>query len=109
MAGFAASVVLCDIQMPGEHDGVWLTNEPRRRYPSTAVILVTSNESVPPATSLRDGVVAYIVKPFVWKRALGAIKRAALWHEHATTVGPRAEAGPVVDAWLEELERDSGT
>jgi CheY-like chemotaxis protein len=31
------SVAVCDVRMPG-HDGLWLANEIRGRYPETAVI-----------------------------------------------------------------------
>jgi two-component system nitrogen regulation response regulator NtrX len=104
LAAEPAAVALCDVQMPGEHDGVWLTNEIRRRYFSTAVVLVTGVDSVPPTTSMQAGVIAYLVKPFTSAGVIDAAKRAVAWHEETEFAGPRADTLSALDAWFAEMD-----
>ena len=54
-----------------------------------AVVLATGVSTVPPAISLRTGVVAYLLKPFGRTEVLAAIDQALAWHEQAV-----AGAGP---------------
>src|SRR6266850_1120567 len=56
------AVVLCDVHMPGAN-GLWLTDQIRTVSPTTAMILATGDDRVPPVETLRSGVVAYFVKP----------------------------------------------
>jgi len=56
-------VALVDVRMPG-HDGIWLIDQVRRRFPETAVVLATGLLEMDPMVTLRRGVVGYIVKPF---------------------------------------------
>ncbi|MBI4476779.1 MAG: response regulator [Acidobacteria bacterium] len=75
-----AAIALCDIRMPG-HDGLWLTEQIRRRYPDTAVIMTTGVQDLDAAvTSLRNGVVDYLVKPFGRERLRDALDRGIHWH-----------------------------
>lgn len=100
-----ADVVLCDVQMPGDRDGLWLTAEVRRRYPSMAVVLATGVSTVPPVISLQSGVPAYLLKPFERMRLLEALATAVIWHENVKAAGPRPDhAGARLTAWLESLE-----
>ncbi len=58
------AVALCDIRMPGR-DGLWLAEQIRHDAPETAVIMATGVQDVGPAvTSLRQGVIDYLTKPF---------------------------------------------
>jgi DNA-binding NtrC family response regulator len=99
-----ADVVFCDVQMPGDRDGLWLAGEVRRRYPSSAVVLATGVTTVPPETSLRAGVLAYLVKPFERTRLLEALDAAVKWNAKTTAVGPQPEdTGDRLTAWLESL------
>jgi CheY-like chemotaxis protein len=50
-------VVLVDIQMPGNRDGLWLVGRLRQRFPKTAIVLATGTDTIPPAVSMQDGVV----------------------------------------------------
>ena len=60
----APAVALCDIRMPGR-DGLWLAEQIRNDAPQTAVIMATGVQDVGSAvTSLRQGVVDYLTKPF---------------------------------------------
>lgn len=105
LARTPADVVFCDVQMPGDHDGLWLAGELRRRYPASAVVLATGVTTVPPETSLRAGVLAYLVKPFERTRLIEALETAVKWHEDAKAAGPRPEdTGDRLTAWLESLE-----
>lgn len=75
-----AAIALCDIRMPG-HDGLWLVEQLRRRHPDTAVIMTTGVQDLDAAvTSLRSGVVDYLVKPFGRERLRDALERGITWH-----------------------------
>ncbi len=77
------AVALCDIRMPG-HDGIWLAERIRQQYPETAVIMATGVHDVGPAVStLRQGVVDYLTKPFGRDRLREAVTRGLEWHESA--------------------------
>jgi response regulator RpfG family c-di-GMP phosphodiesterase len=79
----APAVALCDIRMPG-HDGVWLAERIRQRYPETAVIMATGVQDVRPAVqTLRQGVVDYLTKPFGRDRLEEAVTRGLEWHRSA--------------------------
>jgi CheY-like chemotaxis protein len=72
------TVVLCDVHMPGSN-GLWLADRIRERYPTTAIVLATADQEVPPIESLRPGVVAYLVKPFRAERVIAAVADGARW------------------------------
>ncbi len=108
LAAVAASVpdvVLCDVQMPG-HDGLWLVEQLRQRFPAVAIVLATANDSVPPVVSLQEGVVEYLVKPFERDRVLAAVRRAVEWRQSAP-VQPLdgAAAGDPLAEWLNKAKR----
>lgn len=100
-----ADVALCDVQMPGDRDGLWLTTELRRRYPSMAVVLVTGVSTVPTVISLQSGVAAYLLKPFERMRLLEALASAVTWHENAKAAGPPPDdTAARLTGWLESIE-----
>ncbi|SRR6266545_698829 len=77
------AVALCDIRMPG-HDGLWLAERIRQRYPETAVIMATGVRDVGPAVqTLRQGVIDYLTKPFGRDRLQEAVTRGLEWHRSA--------------------------
>jgi response regulator RpfG family c-di-GMP phosphodiesterase len=77
------AVALCDIRMPG-HDGLWLAERIRTRFPETAVIMATGVQDVGSAVeSLRHGVVDYLTKPFGRERLQEAVTRGLEWHRAA--------------------------
>ena len=102
MAENPASVVFCDVQMPG-HDGLWLTRQLRTQYPTTAVVLATGVTSVPPSVSMQSGVLAYLVKPFRRATLLEALEQALKWHEQASA-GQQPPDPKGLDHWLNALE-----
>src|SRR5262249_39877348 len=78
------AVALCDIRMPG-HDGLWLARHIRRDAPETAVIMATGMQDVSSAvTSLRQGVIDYLTKPFGRDRLRESVLRGIEWHRAAT-------------------------
>lgn len=77
------AVALCDIRMPGQ-DGLWLANRIRRDSPETAVIMATGVQDVGSAvTSLRQGVIDYLTKPFGRDRLRESVSRGLEWHKAA--------------------------
>ncbi len=84
-----ADVALCDIAMPG-HDGLWLAEQLRQRFPTTALIMVTGQQSLDCViSSLKTGVLDYLVKPFEIGELLAAVDRGAHWHEAAVAAEQR--------------------
>lgn len=79
----APAVALCDIRMPG-HDGLWLAHQIRHDAPETAVIMATGVQDVGSAvTSLRQGVIDYLTKPFGRDRLRESVVRGMEWHKSA--------------------------
>ncbi len=96
----ASDVVLCDVTMPG-HDGLWLAQRLRERFPTLAVVLVTAVDAVPPTVSLRGSVVEYLVKPVEPGRLLAAVSRAVEWHQTALARGPEhTTTTDPIEEWL---------
>lgn len=80
MKGRSIAVALCDIRMPGR-DGLWLAEQVRRLSPDTAVVMATGVQDVGSAvTSLRHGVIDYLMKPFGRDRLREAVQRGIDWH-----------------------------
>ena len=79
----APAVALCDIRMPGR-DGLWLAQSIRENAPETAVIMATGVQDVGCAvTSLRQGVIDYLTKPFGRDRLRESVSRGIEWHKAA--------------------------
>lgn len=98
----ASDVVLCDVTMPG-HDGLWLVQRLRERFPTLAVVLVTGVDTVPATVSLQGGVVEYLVKPVEPGRLLAAVSRAVEWHQRALARGPeQTMTTDPIEKWLSE-------
>jgi NarL family two-component system response regulator LiaR len=71
-------VVLMDIEMPGELDGIAATRQIRKEYPKTQVIVVTSHhqdEYIFPA--VRAGAISYLLKDVEPEELADAIRKAA--------------------------------
>ena len=75
MTARPASVVLCDVMMP-EHDGFWLAEQLRARWPDTAVVMTTALDDVETIARSRElGALAYITKPIAPEQLLQAVRR----------------------------------
>lgn len=63
MVAEPASVVLCDVKMPG-HDGLWLAERLRADWPGTPVVMASGIDDLQTIRQSRDlGAVDYITKP----------------------------------------------
>lgn len=72
-----ASIVLCDVMMP-VHDGLWLAEQIRARWPQTALIMASGAQDMQTVTaSRRHGAVDFVTKPFGREMVLQALRRAA--------------------------------
>jgi HD-GYP domain-containing protein (c-di-GMP phosphodiesterase class II) len=66
------------------HDGLWLASHIRKESPETAVIMATGVQDVGSAvTSLRQGVIDYLTKPFGRDRLRESVLRGVEWHKAA--------------------------
>lgn len=78
--GSAPAVVVSDIEMPGR-DGFWLADEIRRRYPTTAIVMMTGClDTGMAARSIRTGAMDYLRKPFTRDQLTSSLSRALQWH-----------------------------
>ncbi|MGH9147038.1 MAG: response regulator [Vicinamibacterales bacterium] len=71
-------IMVCDIKMPG-HDGLWLAERVRQRWPQTAIIMATgahAHDLAAVVASHKLGVVDYIMKPFEREMLGQALRRA---------------------------------
>lgn len=63
MVAKPASVVLCDVKMPG-HDGLWLAERLRADWPGTPVVMASGIDDLQTIRESRDlGAVDYVTKP----------------------------------------------
>jgi CheY-like chemotaxis protein len=71
-----ASIMLCDIKMPGQ-DGLWLAERVREKWPQTAVIMATALDDIPTVLKSRQlGAIDYVLKPFGREMLRQALNRA---------------------------------
>jgi cyclic di-GMP phosphodiesterase len=81
--GDPPAVAVCDIRMPG-HDGLWLARQIRDSSPETAVIMASGVQDVSSAvTSLQQGAIDYLTKPFGRERLRDSVMRGVEWHRSA--------------------------
>ena len=77
MANEPAEILLCDVMMP-VHDGIWLAEQVRGRWPQTAVIMASSAQDMETVMRMRkQGAVDYVTKPFGREMLRQALQRAS--------------------------------
>lgn len=77
MVNKPASVVLCDIKMPGQ-DGLWLAGRLRAHWPNTPVVMATGIDDVETVRQSREvGAIDYITKPIAREQLLQVVRRVA--------------------------------
>ena len=77
MSADPAAIILCDVMMP-VHDGVWLAEQVRTKWPETAVIMASSAQDMETVTRMRkQGAVDYVTKPFGREMLRQALQRAS--------------------------------
>jgi DNA-binding NtrC family response regulator len=80
-----ASIMFCDVRMPG-HDGMWLLDRVRERWPRTTVVMATGVDDLAIiARSRRSGAADYIPKPFGRELLRQALLRAEARRADALT------------------------
>jgi len=98
-----ASVVLCDVKMPG-HDGLWLTERLRARWPQTAVVMTTAIDDAQTITKSRElGAADYITKPIEPEQLLRTLRRVTTTPERGRLMSPPSTSPP-----LEEPQAQPG-
>ena len=76
MTAEPAAIILCDVMMP-VHDGIWLAEQVRLRWPQTAVIMASSAQDMETVMRMRkQGAVDYVTKPFGREMLRQALLRA---------------------------------
>jgi CheY-like chemotaxis protein len=76
MAAQPADIILCDVNMP-VHDGIWLAEQVRGRWPKTAVIMASSAQDMDTVMRMRkQGAVDYVTKPFGREMLRQALQKA---------------------------------
>lgn len=76
MVAKQASVVLCDVKMPGQ-DGLWLSARLRALWPETAIIMVSAMDDLQTVRGSQEhGAIDYVTKPIAPDRLLEALRRA---------------------------------
>jgi DNA-binding response OmpR family regulator len=84
MVNKPASLVLCDIRMPGQ-DGLWLADRLRAHWPNTPVVMATGVDDVETVRLSREvGAVDYITKPIARDQLVQVVRRAAIRPSGAT-------------------------
>ena len=95
MAGDPASVVLCDVRMPG-YDGLWLTERLCTRWPDARVVMATGVDDLETIRQSRElGAVDYITKPIMPEQLLKVVLRAATARHDVKP--PAEEIAPVLE------------
>jgi len=76
MSAQPADIILCDVNMP-VHDGIWLAEKVRGRWPKTAVIMASSAQDMDTVMRMRkQGAVDYVTKPFGREMLRQALQKA---------------------------------
>jgi DNA-binding NtrC family response regulator len=76
MAAEPADIVFCDVIMP-VHDGVWLAQQVRERWPATVLVAVSGAQDMSTVVKMRQfGAVDYVTKPIGREMLHQALERA---------------------------------
>jgi DNA-binding NtrC family response regulator len=87
-----ASVIFCDVTMPGRN-GLWLVEQVRGQWPATAIIMATGAANIETVVDCkRAGAVDYVLKPFGREVVQQAVRRAE--HVIASLSSARVDATP---------------
>jgi CheY-like chemotaxis protein len=79
MSANPASILFCDVMMP-VHDGLWLAEQVRSRWPNTAIVMASGASDMQTVlASRKHGAIAYVTKPFgreMLRQAIDSASRA---------------------------------
>lgn len=83
-----AEIVFCDVIMP-VHDGVWLAQQIRERWPQTVIVAVSGAQEMATVVKMRQfGAVDFVPKPIGREMLHQALERAL------ATLAARGPAAP---------------
>lgn len=86
------AVIVSDIEMPGR-DGFWLAEQVHRRYPQTAIVMMTGClDTGVAARSMRTGAMDYLRKPFTRDQLTSSLYRAVQWHRSQVPAEPEKQS-----------------
>jgi response regulator RpfG family c-di-GMP phosphodiesterase len=71
------AVAICDVDLGGGPNGVWLASRLVERQPGISIIYATGNVQLPGVATLKAGVTGYLVKPYGRSELLEMVERAA--------------------------------
>jgi CheY-like chemotaxis protein/DNA-directed RNA polymerase subunit RPC12/RpoP len=100
MVSKPASVVLCDIKLPGQN-GLWLTERLKAHWPQTPIVMATGIDDLETVRQSRElGAMDYLTKPFKTEQLRAVIERAVAAGpvESAETTEPPPESSSGLDA-----------
>ena len=70
------AVVVCDVSLGSARSGVWVASQLLARRDPPAIVYATSHDLLPVDVTLREGVSAYLLKPFKREALLKAVATA---------------------------------
>jgi response regulator RpfG family c-di-GMP phosphodiesterase len=70
-------VAICDVDLGGGPDGIWLASQLVERQPGVSIIFATGHVQLPGVAILKVGVTGYLVKPYGRSELLEMVERAA--------------------------------
>jgi signal transduction histidine kinase len=104
-----ADVVLTDLSMPGAMDGAALTEEIRRLYPETDVIVMTGYPALETAVpTLKSGAYDYLVKPFSPEFLRSTVSRCFGKRQLKAELGRERRLREELQAAYQELQKVEG-
>ena len=78
MSVHSPHVVFLDVHMPGEN-GLWLADQIRQQFPTSATVLATADPDISTAERLRRGIIGCLLKPFSRDDVLRAAADGVQW------------------------------
>jgi CheY-like chemotaxis protein len=107
MVANPASVVLCDVKMPG-NDGLWLAERLRAHWPHTPIIMASAIDDDETVRKSRDlGVVDYITKPIAAEQLLEILRRATTTPNGGRGTSMDPTAGPAEVSMPQQTNSDA--
>jgi response regulator RpfG family c-di-GMP phosphodiesterase len=106
-AQHAPAVALCDIHLPGGHDGFWFLEQLRLCHPTTVAVMTTGQNNIDTAVAgLRAGVTDFVPKPYSREQLAQALGRALTEHT-ARAASLAARLGTSADAPASDVQANT--
>ena len=107
MVANPASVVLCDVKMPG-NDGLWLAERLRAHWPHTPIVMASAIDDDETVRKSRDlGVVDYISKPIATEQLLEILRRVTTTPSGGRSTSKDSTAGPAEVSMPPQMNGDA--